>query len=191
MTTGNEPPVPGPPDGSDTTPTANHPADPHGLRMRDGRNRFTRNPDQVALDARAAKLRAQGWTYQRIADELGYKTKTSAIDAVKRAVREVRADGPEDLLALLLERMETLYEAALEVMEADHIVVSHGKIITMPDEDGVERPLTDHGPKLAALREARATLDSVASMTGLKTAKVEHSGGVRYEVVGVDPADLT
>ncbi|MBC2903153.1 hypothetical protein [Streptomyces cupreus] len=185
MTTGNEPPTtPGPPDGSDTTPT------PEQLRMRDGRNRFTRNPATAANDARAAQLRAQGWTYQRIADHLGYKTKTGAIDAVKRAVREICADGAGDLLALLLERAETLYEAAMEVMEANHVVVSHGKVITLPGEDGVERPLTDHGPKLAALREARATIDSIASLTGLKKAKVEHSGGVKYEVVGVDPEQL-
>ena len=63
--------------------------------------------------------------------------------------------------------------------------------ITMPDEDGVERPLKDHGPKLAAIREARASLDAFWNLTGMKKpAKVEHSGGVKYEIVGVDPADL-
>lgn len=161
--------------------------------MRDGRHRFARNPATAANDARAAELRAQGWTYQRIADELGYATKTGALDAVRRAVREVVQGPAERLVALHIERLETLYEAALEVLEADHVLVSHGKVITMADpETGEEKPLKDNGPKLAAIREARATLDSFWTLTGMKKpAKVEHSGGVRYEVVGVDPADLT
>jgi hypothetical protein len=190
MDTGNEPTVPAEPpeDGPDTgNPTPSGPADPHGLRMRDGRHRFARNPAQAALDARAAELRAQGWTYQRIADELGYATKTGALDAVRRAVREVVQGPAEKLVALHIERLETLYEAALEVLEADHVVVSHGKI--MKDDEGT--PLKDTGPKLAAIREARATLDSFWTLTGMKKpAKVEHSGGVKYEVVGVDPEDL-
>lgn len=162
-------------------------------RLRDGRHRFARNPETAKRDAQAAQLRAQGWTYQRIAEELGYNPETgksAARDAVKRAVRETCAEGAEPLLALLLERMETLYEAAMDVMEADHVVVSHGKVITMADDTGVERPLTDHGPKLAALREARATIDSIASLTGLKKTQLEHSGGVKYEIVGVNPEDV-
>lgn len=169
---------PGPGDSSKPTPSE--------LRMRDGRHRFARNPATVQNDARAAELRSQGWTYQQIADELGYSTKTGAIDAVRRAVREVIQGPAEKLVTLHLERLETLYEAALEVLEADHVVVSHGKI--MKDDDG--NPLKDTGPKLAAIREARATLDSFWTLTGMKKTKVEHTGGVKYEVVGVDPADL-
>jgi hypothetical protein len=75
----------------------------------------------------------------------------------------------------------------MEVMEADHVVVSHGQIIK--GEDG--QPLKDNGPKLAAIREARQTLDAFWNLAGMKKpAKVEHSGGVKYEIVGVDPADL-
>lgn len=166
---------------NDDTPT------PAELRMRDGRHRFTRNPDTAKNDARAADLRAEGWTYQRIADELGYASKSGAIDAVRRAMRDVTREAGEKLLAVHMDRLETLYEAALEVLEADHVVVSHGKVIK--DDDG--NPLTDHGPKLAAIREARATLDSFWTLTGMKKpAKVEHSGGVKYELVGVDPQDV-
>jgi hypothetical protein len=193
MTTGNEPPVPGPNEGGpDTAPNPNAPADPHGTRMRDGNHRFARNPATAAIEARAAELRAKGWTYPQIAKELGYGSRGAARDAVQRAVRQVIEGPAEQLIALHLERLETLYEAALEVLEADHVVVSHGKVITMPDpETGEEKPLKDTGPKLAAIREARATLDSFWTLTGMKKpAKVEHSGGVKYELVGVNPEDV-
>ncbi|KOG21795.1 hypothetical protein [Streptomyces viridochromogenes] len=190
MDTGNEPTVPAEPpeDGPDTgTPTPSGPADPHGLRMRDGRHRFARNPARAALDARAAELRAQGWTYQRIADELGYATKTGALDAVRRAVREVVQGPAERLVALHIERLETLYERALAVAERQHVVVSHGKI--MYGEDG--NPLIDSGPELAALREARTTLESFWKLAGIaRPDKVEHSGGVTYQVVGIQPEDV-
>lgn len=180
MTTGNEPPVPAPHQGGpDTAP--NTVADPHNLRMRDGRNRFTRNPAQAELDAQAAQLRAQGWTYQRIADHLGYKGKNTAMAAVRRAIRDACAGPAEELIALHMERIETLYERAFEIAERQHVVVSHGQIIR--GDDG--QPLRDSGPELAALREARAALESFWKLTGIaKPTKVEHTG-VRYEIVGL------
>jgi hypothetical protein len=154
---------------------------------RDGRGHYIRTPATAERDARAADLRAQNWTFQRIADELGYGDKTTARDAVRRALTDIVRGPAEKLLAIHMERLETLYEAAMEVMEADHVVVSHGQIIK--GEDG--QPLKDNGPKLAAIREARQTLDAFWNLAGMKKpAKVEHSGGVKYEIVGVDPADL-
>lgn len=159
---------------------------------RSGRGQYVRTTETAARDARAAELRTQGWTYQAIADELGFVKRSGAQEACRRALREIVQGPAEKLLAVHMERLETLYEAAMEVLEADHVVVSHGKVITMPDEEtGEEMPLKDHGPKLAAIREARSTLDSFWTLTGMKKpAKVEHSGGVKYEVVGVDPEDL-
>ncbi|MBD9723457.1 hypothetical protein PV755_45360 [Streptomyces caniscabiei] len=155
---------------------------------RDGRGHYIRTPETAARDARAAELRAQNWTLQQIADELGFSDRSNARDAVRRALTDIVRGPAERLLSLHMERLESLYEAAIEVLEADHIVVSQGRIVF--GEDG--RPLKDSGPKLAAIREARYTLDAFWNLTGMKKpAKVEHSGGVTYEVVGVDPADLT
>lgn len=155
---------------------------------RDGNGRYIRTPETAARDAQAAELRAEGWTLQAIADHLGYGDHTAARTAIRRALREIVQGPAEKLLAVHMERLETLYEKALEISEREHVVVSHGKIIT--GEDG--RPLKDSGPELAAIREARATLDSFWNLTGMKKpAKVEHSGGVTYEVVGVSPEDLT
>jgi len=157
-------------------------------QARSAHGKYVRTPETARRDAQAAQLRAEGWTFEAIAGELGYSDKSTCRQAIRRALREIVQGPAEQLLTLHMERLETLYEAALEVLEADHLVVSHGRIIT--GEDG--QPLKDNGPKLTAIREARATLDSFWTLTGMKKpAKVEHSGGVRYEVVGVDPADLT
>jgi hypothetical protein len=155
---------------------------------RSGAGQYIRTPETAKRDAEAADLRAQGWTFERIAEELGYCDKSTARLAVRRALSDIVRGPAEKLLAIHMERLETLYEAALEVLEADHVVVSHGQIIK--GEDG--QPLKDDGPKLAAIREARSTLDAFWNLAGMKKpAKVEHSGGVKYEVVGIDPADLT
>jgi len=155
---------------------------------RSGNGRYIRSPETVARDAQVCELRAQGLTLQQIADELDFAGTGSVSEALRRGMRDIIQGPAERLLAVHMDRLETLYAAAVDVLEADHVVVSHGRIVC--DNDGM--PLKDNGPKLAAIREARATLDSFWSLTGMKKpAKVEHSGGVRYEVVGVDPADLT
>ena len=164
---------------------------PPGNPNQDARNpsgRYVRTPETAARDAQAAELRAQGWTNQRIADHLGYSSPSSVRDACRRAIRDIVKDGAEKLIAVHVDRLETLYEAAVEVLEADHVVVSHGKVVTGADG----QPLKDNGPKLAAIREARATMESFRKLMGLdQPTQVNVSGGVRYEVVGINPEDLT
>jgi hypothetical protein len=159
---------------------------------RDGHGRYIRTPEGAAQDARAAELRAEGWKLPEIAEELGFASKTSAGDAIRRALREIVKGPAEKLLALHVERLETLYEAALEVLEAEHVVVSHGKVVTMLDPDtGEEKTLKDNGPKLAAIREARTTLESFRKLMGLdQPTQVAVSGSVKYEVIGVSSEDL-
>lgn len=130
---------------------------------RDAHGHYIRTPETAARDARAAQLRAEGWTIQAIADELGYNSKTSATLAIRRALQAIVHGPAEQLLSLYVDRLENLYHAAEDIREQDHVVVSHGKIIK--DDDG--NPLTDSGPKLAAIREARETLVSMRKMLGL------------------------
>jgi len=157
-------------------------------RGRTENGRYIRTPEQAQRDAQAADLRADGHTLQHIADTLGYSDRSAARRGIQRALRDIVQGPAERLLALHMDRLELLYAAATDILERDHLVVSHGKVVK--DDDG--QPLLDDGPKLAAIREARSTLDAFWSLTGMKQpAKVQVSGGVRYEVVGVDPADLT
>jgi len=152
------------------------------------KGRYIRTPEQARRDADAADMRADGHTLQHIADELGYCDRSAARRGIQRALRDIVQGPAEKLLALHMDRLELLYAAATDILEREHVVVSHGKIVK--DDDG--HPLLDDGPKLAAIREARSTLDAFWSLTGMKQpTKVSVSGGVRYEVVGVDPADLT
>jgi hypothetical protein len=158
------------------------------LKGRDGKGRYTRSLETAERDAQAARLHAQGWTYQAIADHLHLGHKSSAIRAVQRAVREAVQGPGEEVLKLHINRLEYLYEKAVEILEGDHVLVSHGRIVT--DEAG--NTFQDTAPKLAAIREARASLESFRKLTGLdQPSKVNLSGGVTYEVVGVDPEDLT
>ena len=139
------------------------PAEPFTTAGRDGRGRFTRSLDTAERDAEAARLHAKGWGYKAIGDELGMN-KWNAIQAVRRAVREVVHEAGTEVLKLHATRLEYAYAKAVEIAESDHVVVSHGKIIY--GEDG--EPLRDHGPVLAALREARQTLETFQTLMGLK-----------------------
>ncbi|MEJ8671875.1 hypothetical protein WKI71_36585 [Streptomyces sp. MS1.AVA.1] len=157
MNTGNEPPVPAE-DGPDTgNPT------PAELRMRDGNQRFTRNPDTAANDRRAAELRAQHWTYQRIADHLGYASKSGAIDAVRRAVRDACATAGRDLINLEVQRLEAMYDEVLGILQRDNPVVSHGRIV----KDDAGLPLVDDELKLKAVDRALRTRESFRKLLGL------------------------
>jgi hypothetical protein len=140
--------------------TTNNPPDGH--KGRNGSGQYTKSIEGAERDAQAARLHAAGHSYNRIATELGIH-RSQAIRAVQRAVRAVVQGPAEQVLQLHTSRLEYAYTKAIEIAEADHIMVSHGKIIC--DENGI--PLRDHGPTLAALREARATLESFRRMMGL------------------------
>ncbi|WP_225825608.1 hypothetical protein [Streptomyces naphthomycinicus] len=133
-------------------------------KSRDGKGRYIRTIENAERDAEAARLYAAGgWTYQAIADHLGYADRGGAVRGVQRAVRQVVQGPAEQVLQLYTSRLEWAYMKAVEIAETDHVVVSHGKVIT--DETG--NPLRDHAPVLAALREARQTLESFRTMMGL------------------------
>ncbi|MFI1562191.1 hypothetical protein ACH4ZX_03855 [Streptomyces sp. NPDC020490] len=185
MTTGNEPPVP-----------AEHPTPPGPSweRPRDRRGNFLPAQATANRAAHAARLKAANprMTYQQIADAVGYSNKGDAWRAVQECRESVKRAAGAELVAAEAQQLDDLFAAALEVLERDHVVVSHGKVVTMLDEDGVEKPIPDDGPKLAAIREMRAIRESYRKLLGVdQPQQVAVSGAVRYEVVGVDPADLT
>jgi hypothetical protein len=141
--------------------------------------------------AAAARYYAEhpGITYQQLADATGYSNRGDAWRAVQKARKAVLQQAGAELIATEAAQLDDLFVAAMEVMERDHVMVSHGRVVY---DDSTGQPLVDDGPKLAALREMRAIRESYRKLLGVdQPAKVEHSGGVRYEVIGVDPADLT
>lgn len=155
---------------------------------RGGNGRYVRTPQTAERDRHAAELRAEGWKLDDIATELGFSTRSNALAAIRRALRDIVRGPAEQLLAMEAERLDTLYEEALNVLQRDHVMVSHGKVIK--GDDG--KPMLDDGPKLAAIDRLVRVRESYRRLLGLdQPAKVQVSGGVRYEVVGVDPEDLT
>lgn len=153
----NQPPTP------DDEPTG-APSVLHGnYRARNGKGSFERSLESVKRDARAAELRSQNWTLQEIADELGYTDKSNVRAAITRAHQDVAQGPAQQMLNLYTQRLEDIFQKTMEIAEEDHLVVSHGRIIT--DATGV--PLRDHSATLAAFREARATLADVRKMLGL------------------------
>ncbi|MFJ9887168.1 hypothetical protein ACIQRW_15040 [Streptomyces sp. NPDC091287] len=131
-------------------------------RLRDGKGRYTRSIESVRRDATAADLRSQRKSYQQIAEELGYSDKGEAWRGVQRAKADVAREPVTRLIRSEAAQLDDLYVSALEVLERDHIMVSHGKIVK--DDDG--NPLLDDGPKLAAIRELRTIRESYRKLFG-------------------------
>jgi len=157
---------------------------------RDARGRLITTLAHDERAAAAARLKADNprMTYQQIADAVGYSNKGDAWRAVDKCRKAVVQQAGAELVASEAAQLDDLYVAALEILERDHVTVSHGKVIT--GDDG--QPLLDDGPKLSAIRELRAIRESYRKLHGLDAEKkINMSGGVRYEVVGIDPADLT
>lgn len=171
---------------------ADHDTPPTELpgNARDSKGQYVTTLAHDERAAHAARLKAANpaMTYQQIADAVGYSNKGDAWRAVDKCRKAVVQQAGAELVASEAAQLDDLYVAALEVLERDHPMVSHGKVIT--GDDG--QPLLDDGPKLSAIRELRAIRESYRKLHGLDAEKkINVSGGVRYEVVGIDPADLT
>src|SRR5450755_3919113 len=91
-----------------------------------GNGRFIRTVKSVQRDADAAALRARGWTFQRIANELGYADKGRARDGVLRAFAEIPSEDTEAARRLDLERLDRLIDHAWQVLERPHVAISQG-----------------------------------------------------------------
>jgi hypothetical protein len=137
-------------------------------RPRDGNGRYYRTVEDAERDERAARLRADGWTFARIAEELGYDSRATAHHAVQRVLKETVREAGEDLRSLELERLDKLYRSAMGVLERQHVTVSHGKIIQAPDPDtGEETPLIDDAPVLNAIDRLLRIQERRARLLGL------------------------
>jgi predicted transcriptional regulator len=149
--------------------------------------KYDRDPRTAERDAEAAELRSRSLTYSQIAARLGI-SKAEAHRAVARVLAETVAEAGEHARALELQKLDRAEAAVLAVLERSHVTVSHGRIIRDENED----PLLDDGPILQAAGMLARLSESRRKLIGLDApAQVITEGRVRYEVVGVDPADLT
>lgn len=142
------------------TANDNPPYNPH-QDARNSKGRYTRTPEAVARDVEAARLYYdEGLTYRQIAAHFGWKQHTSALDAVNRALRDAAqpAKGFRDRRD---RELQFLWDAAMEIFNNHHVVVSNGRIIEL---DGT--PLQDDGPRLQALEQLRKINESRRKLDG-------------------------
>jgi hypothetical protein len=102
-------------------------------------------------DAQSLGYRARGWTYERIANEMGYTNRSGAQKAVERAMAAAVRETTEAAKALLLADLNALKKEAWQVLESNHITVSHGQVVTITGPDGERVPVPDDSPVLNAI----------------------------------------
>ena len=75
----------------------------------------------AARRTRAIELRTQGWTYEQIADELGYANRGTVYTIVSKALAAQEADGVENLRAIEIERLDRLQKSLWPLAEAGDV----------------------------------------------------------------------
>ena len=155
--------------------------------VRDGNGRHIRTPEQVARDAWAAGQRSLGRPYRAIAADLGISVgRTHA--AVHRAYKDIAEPLAGPARAAELALLEAARDAALAVMARHHVTVSNGRVIYL---DGESEALEDDGPVLAAATTVANISGKIHDLMGWKApAKVQHSGELTYQLVGISAEDL-
>lgn len=160
-----------------------------------GDGRFMRDPKVAERDAKATELRADGWTYARIAAELGYADGSHARLGVTRALRDVQAPSVEKLRRLEGDRLEHVVGLLLDVAEMNGAPITSGKDglpVYDPDTGVVAR---DFSGRINAARALVAASQRIAALYGLDEpvkAEIGANVTVRYSFgPGIGQEDLT
>lgn len=121
------------------------------------------------------ELRLRGLSIRQIAAQTGL-TKSTVENRLRAEFEEYRQDSAslkEQYVQLELERLDAAQTVVLSILEANHLVVSEGRVVRI---DG--QPLPDAGPVLAAVREYRMLSESRRKLLGLDApTRHEHKGG--------------
>jgi hypothetical protein len=138
-------------------------------------------------------LKRAGLDFREIGRRLGIsksQAHRSFYAALDRIVEpEVAALRAEQLARIELEREETL-----DIMGAQHVVVSNGHVVSpvIAHNDAGDPvygdPLIDHAPPLAAIDRLVKLDDQEAKLVGMyPKTEVDLSGGVIHRIIGVPP----
>lgn len=129
-----------------------------------GRSRGQITADVRERERRAVELVRLGRDYAQIAEELGYSTESGARLAVKRALARVAEPEVEKLREIETTRLVDLMRRCYELLEQDHVVVSHGRVVRDPVTG---EPLRDHAAVVAIIREIRQLSAELSKLRGL------------------------
>ena len=151
-------------------------------RLRGGNGKFTRSPDAARKRDRAVELRAQGWTYQAIAEEIGYASRASAQKAINAALAAIPQASCEQLIRQEEERLAEMDARLSRLIETGAVkTTSIGRTqfdvrtCTCPtkartdrdhDEDCQVEPVLDEHLIISAIKERRAIGESLRKLRG-------------------------
>lgn len=150
-------------------------------------------------DAEALGYRAMGWTFERIATEMGYANRSGAQKAVERAIANSVQETSDEAKILILADLREAKRHAWAVLGRTHLVVSNGHVVRRfigieRDEDGIERldpdgktipvfeDVEDDGPVLAAIDRIVKIDAEIAKILGAYAP-------VRSEVITMDAVE--
>jgi hypothetical protein len=136
---------------------------------RDRTGKFVRTLKGAERDREACRLRSRRCSYQEISDQLGYGNASNARRAVQKALESTPRDAAEELIQLELDQLDMMTAAVFEVLEANHYVVSQGRLIHL--HDGAP-PLTDDAPVLTAVDRLLKIQERRAKLLGLDSPTV-------------------
>lgn len=158
---------------------------------------LTTQADTAERDAQILALKRQDLSFQQIADQLGI-SRAAAHRGFHRALPRVTEPEAKAYRAEHLARLELRREVVLGILETRHVTISNGHVVSEiigTGDDGKPiygEPYEDDGVVMAASAELGRIDDQEAKLLGLYAKlEVEHSGGVTYEIIGVDMDKLT
>lgn len=140
-------------------------------RSRDPRGKFRKTLEGAERDAEACRMYVAGHSYLEIADALGYGNKSNAHRAVQGVLLSTIKEPAEELRAREVLRAEEIYVMARNIARRDHVTVSHGRVIYVPNPDGgPDIALVDDAPKLSAMDRMLKAMERIAKLKGLDAA---------------------
>lgn len=128
-------------------------------------------------DIRALELRRRGLNYSQVAAEMGYRSQSSAYEAVQRALADSAREPADEVRRIEAERLDELTRHLNRVLVTRHYTVTQsGKIVTHP-ETGL--PLLDDGPVIQAVAGLVRIAERRAKLLGLDAP-------TKHEVITMD-----
>ena len=146
------------------TATADHSHVPRG-----GDGTWRRSLPAVQRDAEAARLHAMNWSYERIAQELGYNDRKDAWRAVQQVLAEAaRTTGTQEARLKQLAKAAELERQAWErLADPQPVVDRQGNIVYRPDGSEV----VDSNAWSATAQVVIRCMERTAKLSGLDAAR--------------------
>jgi hypothetical protein len=126
--------------------------------------------DAATKRRRVLQARREGATWEQAAVYAGYADRSAAYNAIKGALKNEREQLAHDLIEqrqIEDDRDDDLRQRLYKILDADHLVVSDGRIVK--DEEGI--PLKDPRPVLMAVDRLGRIADRYALRHGLNAPK--------------------